>query len=110
MNKDFEEDLTDIIQVELTEEDDFSNDDYLNSDIDGDGLSNCEEMFIYGTEPLDPDTDQDTYLDGEEVENNYDPLGPGKLFETSFISNVSQKCLIYKIEPHPDYFESYIED
>lgn len=47
-------------------------------DDDLDGLTNAEERF-YGTNPLDQDTDKDTYKDGEEVRAGYDPLGPGKL-------------------------------
>ncbi|GAH08038.1 unnamed protein product, partial [marine sediment metagenome] len=46
----------------------------VNSDIDGDGLSN-EEEAILGTDPLDPDTDDDGLWDGEEVLNlGSDPL------------------------------------
>jgi hypothetical protein len=50
-----------------------------NKDSDDDGLSDYEEMFIYNTFPLVSDTDGDGYLDGEEVENGYNPLGPGEL-------------------------------
>lgn len=45
-----------------------------NLDSDGDGLSDYEEINIYGTDPENSDSDGDTYLDGEEVENGYDPL------------------------------------
>lgn len=48
------------------------------SDPDEDELTNAEERF-YGTDPNNPDTDGDGYLDGEEVRDGYDPLGPGKL-------------------------------
>jgi hypothetical protein len=44
-------------------------------DTDGDGLSNEEEIAIYGTDPNDPDSDDDGLLDGEEVNtHNTDPL------------------------------------
>jgi hypothetical protein len=45
-------------------------------DPDGDGLSACGETF-YGTDPLDPDTDDDGLTDSAEV-NTYgtDPLDP----------------------------------
>jgi hypothetical protein len=36
-------------------------------DIDGDGLNNCEEFTIYGTNAYDPDTDNDRFGDGFEV-------------------------------------------
>lgn len=42
-------------------------------DTDNDGLSDYEEVYIYLTDPLNPDTDGDTYLDGTEVESGYDP-------------------------------------
>lgn len=57
-----------------------------NADTDGDGLSDREEVKIYHTDPLHEDTDLDTYLDGEEVENGYNPLGSGKLFDFSLIT------------------------
>jgi hypothetical protein len=50
-------------------------------DSDADGLSDREEVFVYGTDPLNPDTDGDTYKDGGEVQNGYDPKGPGRLLQ-----------------------------
>ncbi len=37
--------------------------------------------MLYKSNPLDPDTDNDSYLDGEEVNNGYNPNGTGKLFQ-----------------------------
>lgn len=51
-----------------------------NTDTDGDGLSDGDEVLIWKTDPLNPDTDKDGYLDGDEVRHGYNPLGPGKLF------------------------------
>jgi len=48
------------------------------TDSDNDGLSNSEEEK-YGTDPKNPDTDGDSYLDGAEVEAGYNPKGEGKL-------------------------------
>lgn len=45
-------------------------------DPDNDGLSNPEETF-WNTDPLNPDTDGDGYLDGEEVRSRHHPLKPG---------------------------------
>jgi hypothetical protein len=50
------------------------------NDSDGDGLFDREEVKVYGTDPLNRDTDGDGYLDGVEVENGFNPKGPGKLF------------------------------
>ncbi len=50
--------------------------DPFNVDTDNDGLSDYDEVMIWGTDPLNPDTDGDGYLDGEEVEHGYNPLDP----------------------------------
>jgi len=49
------------------------------TDSDGDGLTDIEELKIYGTDPKNPDTDGDGYSDGDEVKNGYNPLGEGEL-------------------------------
>ena len=43
------------------------------NDYDHDGLSNADEEY-WGTDPFNPDTDGDGYLDGEEVLSKHDPL------------------------------------
>lgn len=52
-------------------------------DSDADGLTDWAEIKIYKTNPLNPDTDNDGYKDGQEVINGYDPLLPGnaRLYE-----------------------------
>lgn len=47
-------------------------------DNDGDGLPNDLENY-YQTDIDNPDSDNDSFLDGEEVNNGYDPLGEGRL-------------------------------
>lgn len=49
------------------------------NDTDEDGLNDREEVVIYTSDPLKADTDGDTYPDGSEVRNGYNPAGPGKL-------------------------------
>jgi hypothetical protein len=51
----------------------------LTLDSDNDGLTDYQEINIYHTNPHNPDTDGDGYLDGAEVKAGYNPLGPGKL-------------------------------
>lgn len=52
------------------------------ADSDADGLFDREEIETYRTNPLNPDTDGDTYSDGDEVRNGYNPDGEGKLLPT----------------------------
>lgn len=63
----------------------FSDKDYWSQDSDNDGLTNLEELLM-GTDPNNPDTDGDGFLDGDEVRALYNPLGPGRLHESPFIS------------------------
>lgn len=53
------------------------------SDTDNDGLKDGDEVIVWKTNPLNPDSDGDKFPDGTEVKNNYNPLGPGKLFMES---------------------------
>jgi hypothetical protein len=34
---------------------------------------------LWKTDPLNPDTDSDGFVDGKEVANGYSPTGPGKI-------------------------------
>lgn len=43
-------------------------------DTDRDGLSDFDELYVYGTSPYLPDTDSDGILDGEEVKKGSNPL------------------------------------
>jgi len=47
-----------------------------NPDLDGDGITNDDEINIYGTDPNNPDTDGDGVNDGDEIANGSDPLDP----------------------------------
>lgn len=48
-------------------------------DNDVDGLTDSEEANIYKTDPRNPDTDGDSFKDGDEVKAGYNPKGPGRL-------------------------------
>lgn len=67
--------IADIIQaqVDAAQEKDAE----LKRDDDNDGLTNIQED-LYKTDRNNPDTDGDGFLDGDEVHNGYDPLGPGR--------------------------------
>jgi hypothetical protein len=52
-------------------------------DSDNDGLFDREEVRVYGSDPMKTDTDGDGYSDGQEVKGGFNPLGWGKLFDTT---------------------------
>ena len=56
------------------------------TDTDTDGLTNVEEL-LYGTDFRSPDTDGDTFLDGNVVFHRYDPngLSPSTLLDTGAV-------------------------
>ncbi len=73
-----------------------------NADPDKDGLTNNEE-FHYKTDPLNPDSDRDGYLDGDEIKNGFNPLkySPGDksdriVFESPKKEGIVKKNL-YKV-------------
>lgn len=52
---------------------------YNAQDTDKDGLNDYEEYKTWQTDPLNADTDGDTYSDGQEIKAGYNPNGQGKL-------------------------------
>lgn len=79
----------------------------LNStDEDGDGLTDWQEVYRYYTDPYDPDTDNDTHNDYQEVANGKDGLDPydwgviHKFYATNATVNISLNNLSYQtVEP-----------
>jgi len=58
----------------------------MNMDTDGDGLTDWEEINLYGTSPYLADTDGDGVSDREEIERGTDPLcAPGQACDTGSI-------------------------
>ena len=57
------------------------------TDSDSDGLTDHEETLIYRTDPRLPDTDNDGFLDGNEVFHRYDPSAvlSGTLLESGLV-------------------------
>lgn len=95
-------------------------------DSDKDGLSDKEED-LFGTDKLSSDTDNDGYLDGNEIINLYDPLTKaphrltgsktinkysenryGMLFPEGFISKVEEEGKILFKSPDGEFFELLI--
>lgn len=50
-------------------------------DTDSDGLTDYDEVKVFGTDPKNPDSDGDGFRDGEEVASGYNPKGAGKLLD-----------------------------
>ncbi|MDB4764282.1 DUF5011 domain-containing protein [Akkermansiaceae bacterium] len=66
--------LTGVMTVDLTVGVNFVQD---SRDPDEDGLSNYEELLVFGTDPDDPDSDDDGYTDGLEQREGSDPNDAG---------------------------------
>ncbi len=67
-------------------------------DTDSDGLTDIEEL-LYGTNFREPDTDKDSFLDGNEVFHGYDPLGlaPLTLLDTGAVKVYSSTASPFTI-------------
>lgn len=65
-----------------------------NHDADGDGLDDDLERAI-GTNPNNPDSDNDSYQDAVEILNHYDPLGPDRLpIDKKLVSKLAGQILL----------------
>lgn len=76
------------------------------NDADGDGLSDSDEVNVYGTDHLDADTDDDGFDDGCEVNTGFNPLDmadPGE--DSSGIGQSECGCEIFlgQISGNPTY-------
>lgn len=67
-------------------------------DTDSDGLTDIEEM-MYGTDARNPDSDKDTFLDGNEVFHRYDPngLAPSTLLDTGAVKMFNDPTLPWTV-------------
>ena len=68
----------------------------VGGDIDRDGLTNADEVRVYGTNPLNPDTDGDGLRDGVEVANGLnrrDPTDATADSDSDGISNAQEIAL-----------------
>lgn len=52
---------------------------YASEDSDEDGLSDDQELSLYGTDPHAADSDGDGFLDGEEISHGYSPTQAEKI-------------------------------
>lgn len=56
-------------------------------DTDGDGLSDKQELEIFGTDPTKADTDGDGHRDGLEILKGFNPVGSGSFSTTTLKSD-----------------------
>jgi len=68
--------------------------DINNPDTDRDGLLDGEEVFIFGTKPLLKDTDGDTLPDGSEVTYGSDPLVPDTDADSDIVADSVDNCTL----------------
>lgn len=80
-----------------------------NLDTDNDGLTDSLETLVYFTDPVIADTDADGYLDGEEVNNGYNPLGSGKLGEQA-VGITSDPAIVAQAQIVLDNFAESINE
>jgi hypothetical protein len=70
-------------------------------DTDSDGLSDREESEVFGSDANDPNTDNDSYVDLNEVLNLFDPARPTPALlrdnpQLAIYSNVTQSYVVYR--------------
>lgn len=81
------------------------------TDSDGDGISDYDEIYLYGTDLRNPDTDGDGTLDGVEIVLGFDALDPNPEAvityesprEVSYVNDT--KLGIWSVEPLVEYTE-----
>ena len=91
------EDIEEIVEEE-GEEEPVEVEPVPGTDSDSDGLTNIEEI-LFGSDPKNPDTDADTYLDGNEVYHLYNPRGDfsANLTDAGFAREFSAGDVSYAI-------------
>ncbi len=91
------EEDTEITEIEEDESETEEAEEEVSSleDMDEDGLSSIEEE-IFGTKDNSNDSDEDSYLDKEEILNLYNPNGSGRLIDNVSIESLANKMFGYR--------------
>ncbi len=81
------------------------------TDTDFDGLTDAEEA-LYTTDPAKADKDDDGYLDGQEVENLYNPTGnaPIRIVDSNLVKRYTNPLFGYSIFYPTSWTERALDD
>ncbi len=71
--------------------------DFVFGDVDRDGLSDYDEIYTHGTNPLRRDTDGDGASDGDEVFEGTDPTNRHSFVQTLYVSVTNTASLAHSI-------------
>ncbi len=71
--------------------------DPLVSDLDKDGISDGDELFVYYTDPSEDDSDNDGFKDGEEIGNCYDPTNVSIKFSSDSQSTIATNISLQQL-------------
>ncbi len=101
-----------VAQITPLPQSNISNQPTINpaGDDDNDGLTNADEQ-LWGTSPINPDTDGDGFKDGEEVATSHNPTiqSPNDKLPAGFTPNQNADALAPSA-PSDTPFESYFSD
>ncbi len=71
--------------------------DFAFGDVDGDGLSDYDEIYTHGTDPLSRDTDGDGVHDGDELSEGTDPTNPHSFAQIQYVSVTNTASLAHSV-------------
>lgn len=74
---------------------------------DRDSLNDYEEVKVYMTDPMNPDTDGDGMTDGWEINNEYDPKVYNETISSNDTCELSSRKVELNYEVSGKYMESY---
>jgi hypothetical protein len=82
--------------------------DPMDSDVDNDGLSDGDELFVYYTNAKTSDSDGDTYKDNEEILACTDPAVEGEFYSDVRLQEITSKISLFPL--HKDTILTLTEE
>ena len=71
--------------------------DFVFGDVDGDGLSDYDEIYTHGTNPLSRDTDGDGVHDGDEISEGTDPTNSHSFAQIQYVLVTNTASLVHSV-------------